>query len=93
MLVFRGFAGGAAFDTVANWSFGSIGFPTNLCSKAPLDWSSTTGNIEMVFECKAHTQISEVFSSGVVSYNSATDYNGLVEVFGKCYYDPEAPDA
>lgn len=42
MVIFRSFAGDSAFsnfETVANWSFGSIGFPTNLCSKAPLDWS------------------------------------------------------
>lgn len=47
----------------------------------------------MIFECQAHTQISEVFSSGVISYDSPTDYNGLVEVFGKCYYDAEDSDA
>jgi len=34
-----------------------------------------------------------VFSSGIISYDSATDYPGLVEVFGKCYYDPKASDA
>ena len=33
-----------------------------------------------------------MLSSGVISYQSAQDYAGIVEVFGKCYYDPD-PEA
>ena len=37
--------------------------------------------------------IKEILSSGVVSYSSPEDYSGLVEVFGKCYYDQSGIDA
>ena len=97
MIIFRSFAGVRVFNNfspLTNWSFGSIGYPTELCSKAPLDWSqSGSTGINMVFECQAHTQIRAIYSSGIISYESPTDYEGLVEVFGKCYYDPDATDA
>ena len=47
----------------------------------------------MHFTCQGHTAIKEVLNAGVVSYTDADDYKGLSEVFGKCYYDPEAYDA
>ena len=33
-----------------------------------------------------------MLSSGIISYASANDYPGLVEVYAKCYYDPD-PEA
>ena len=65
--------------------------PKNLCQKSYIDWSKST--IDLHFKCEGHTQIKEVFSSGVISYQSSEDYAGIVEVFGKCFYDPEAYDA
>lgn len=75
MVVFRSFGGVVnfkGFAWTANWSFGSLGFAQNLCSKAMLDWNEST--ITMNFKCEAHTQITEVLSSGIVSYSSADDY-------------------
>ena len=37
--------------------------------------------------------MTEVLSSGIISYTSEDDYPGIVEVFAKCYYDPNAFDA
>ena len=48
--------------------------------------------IVLNFECYGNTRITEVLSSGIVSYQNATDYTGLVEVFAKCYYDPNGYD-
>ena len=97
IIVFRSFSGVShysGFGATANWSFGSIGFPTNLCSKTVLDWDKyPDGEIKMVFNCEKHTSVSEVFSSGIVSYANETDYPGLVESFAKCYYDEQDSDA
>ena len=43
MIIFRSFGSVANFKNfrwTANWSFGSMGFALNLCSKTMLDWSS-----------------------------------------------------
>ena len=62
-----------------------------------IDWSlvdwDNQDSITLMFECNGHTQVTSVFSSGIVSYANSTDYPGLTEVFGQCYYDPEGPDA
>ena len=34
-----------------------------------------------------------MLSSGIVSYANVTDYEGIVEVYAKCFYDPLAYDA
>ena len=34
-----------------------------------------------------------MLSSGIISYANITDYEGIVEVFAKCFYDPLAYDA
>ena len=47
----------------------------------------------MSFRCQGHTEISEVLSSGIVSYENADDYPGVVNVFGKCYYDATEDEA
>ena len=94
MIIFRSFSGLDSFQSLAatvNWSFGSMGFAQNLCSKAMLNWGSP--GLELNFRCEGHTQISSVLSSGIVSYSSAEDYQGLTEVFAKCYYDAEMSDA
>ena len=68
-----------------------MGFSQNLCSKSMLDWSQSS--IEFNFKCEGHTEITEILSSGIVSYDSAEDYQGLTEVFAKCYYEPTMTDA
>ena len=90
VIIFRSFSGLEGYEGIsrmANYSFGSLGFPDNLCSKTYLNWDKSDG-VSMVFTCQQHTQISKVLSSGIISYDSADDYPGLVEVFAKCYYDP-----
>lgn len=45
MIVFRSFKGTddlTGYSVISRWSFGNIGFPSNLCSKAPLNLTSTT---------------------------------------------------
>jgi len=94
MIVFRAHAGLVSFqgfNPTVDWSFGSMGFPQNFCRKNFIDWSQTT--IDFNFQCQGQTEISSVLSSGIVSYASETDYPGLVNVFGKCYYDPSEYDA
>ena len=57
MVIFRSFGGTdglTGYSSLSRWSFGGIGFPTNLCSKAPLVWSSEQ-EIPMVFECQKGT--------------------------------------
>ena len=34
-----------------------------------------------------------MLSSGVISYSDVDDYPGLVEIYGKCYYEPDGYDA
>ena len=84
MLVFRSFMGTDGLDgytMTSRWSFGNIGFPSNLCSKAPLMFTSTAESSDkstsMVFSCQGHTEITKVLSSGVVGYSSSDDYVGL----------------
>ena len=87
MIVFRSFAGLEGFKSInptANWSFGSIGYPSYMCRKNFIDWEKE--KINLSFRCEGHTEITEVLSSGVVSYENVDDYPGLVNVFGKCYY-------
>ena len=69
--------------------------PTNLCQKAFINWDQADagGDIQMKFTCQKHTQVTKVLSSGIVSYQNEDDYDGLVEVFGKCYYKESDPDA
>ena len=84
MIVFRSFngvEGDALSHITANWSFAGFGFPRSLCSKAYLDWENQD-SITLMFECNGHTQVTSVFSSGIVSYANSTDYPGLTEVFG-----------
>lgn len=52
MVIFRSFGGVqnlSGFAPTANWSFGSIGYPMNLCSKNIIDWSQPT--VELHYEC------------------------------------------
>ena len=90
MLVFRSFGGVVDFkgySIITNWSFGSFGYPKALCSKNLINWSdSSQDSIELNFKCQANTQITEVLSTGIVSYSSSDDYAGLVDVFSSCYY-------
>ena len=46
-----------------------------------------------IFECETDHRITDVLSSGIITYANVTDYAGIVEVYAKCYYDPEAYDA
>ena len=92
MVIFRSFGGVSdlkGFDPVANWSFGSIGFPKGICSKNLIDWSTPDEPITMNFQCQGRTQIDDVLSSGVISYSGSADYAGLVMAFGSCYYGDE----
>ena len=96
MLVFRSFKGTdglEGYTMTSRWSFGNIGYPSNLCSKAPLMLTSASESSDestsMVFSCQGHTEITKVLSSGVVGYSSSDDYVGLTEVFGTCFYDSE----
>ena len=67
---------------MTNWTFGGIGFATNLCRKTMLQWDKTdTTTLDLVFECQGHASVSEVLSSGIVSYSSENDYAGLAMVF------------
>ena len=94
MIVFRSFNGlgdYAALSPVANWSFGGMGYPTYLCRRNLIDWSEQT--IDLNFHCQGRTEITEVLSSGVMSYEDSEDYPGLSIVFGQCYYDPEGYSA
>ena len=96
MLIFRisdGLDSYKNIDRVANWSFGSMGYPSNLCAKNLIDWQGESDKVKLIFECQGQTSIKQVFSSGIISYLDETDYPGLVEVFGKCYYDPDRYDA
>ena len=83
------------YTSLSDLSFGSLGIPSNLCSKAMLDWTDAQGtdSINMVFECAGETQVSEVMNSGIISYEGLIDYSGIVEIFAKCYYDPDNYDA
>ena len=75
------------FDLDAKFSFGNIGFSTNLCSKNLLDWSSPEQTIQLNFRCQASTEFDSILSSGLVEYKSLEDYEGIVNVFGSCYYE------
>lgn len=46
-----------------------------------------------MFECENDHRITEVLSSGIITYSSTEDYAGIVEIYAKCYYDPDAYDA
>ena len=37
--------------------------------------------------------MTEVLSSGIMSYTDIEDYKGLVDVYALCYYDSELPNA
>ena len=94
MIIFRSFGGTAVFegfDVSANWSFGSIGYPKNYCSKNMIDWVNSPDSVRLDFTCQGKTSVQEVLSSGIISYQSEADYKGLVMVFGSCYYDPTNP--
>ena len=83
MMIFRTFGGLDNFDdtsSVTKWTLGFIGQPKNLCAKNFIDWSKDTVNLN--FKCEGNTEISDVLSSGVISFDDAEDYAGLVEVFG-----------
>ena len=94
MMIFRAFGGLDDFSnisSVAKWTIGSIGSPKNICAKNFIDWKQNT--IDLHFKCEGNTEITDVLSSGVISFDNATDSDGLTEVFGKCFYDPEGADA
>ena len=43
MVIYRGFNGLDTYkniDQVANWSFGSLGYPTSVCAKNIINWES-----------------------------------------------------
>lgn len=86
---------GGDYDLVKyNWvgklSFGSLSFGTPLCSKAVIDWKGSEST-KFIYRCPYGTHVSDVFSSGIVSYTDIEDYRGLVEVYAECYYDSENP--
>ena len=76
-----------------NWSFASLGQPTNLCSKNYINWNESDQKVSLKYECFGNTEITEVFSSGIISYDDANDYIGLSEVFGQCYFNSTGYDA
>ena len=48
MVIFRSYSGLDSFSSInptANWSFGSMGYPKNLCSKNYIDWSQESINL------------------------------------------------
>ena len=78
----------------AKGSFGAVGQPRNLCSKAPLLWKiPNRKDPKFVFSCQGRTEVSEVFSAGIVSYTGIDDYPGLAMTYASCFYDPNASDA
>ena len=90
IVIFKPFQGLEDFDNIklsAKWTISEIGMPKNLCSKNYINWEKST--VDFHFKCEGNTQIDEVISSGVISFQNTTDYAGIVEVFGKCYYNPD----
>ena len=57
MIIFRSFAGmdigGYYFKD--NWRFASFGYPTNLCSKNYLNWTDSSDQVKLSYECYGNT--------------------------------------
>ena len=69
----------------ANLSFASMGFATNNCGKAPIDWVGRTPTI-LFFQCQSGFGVTEVLSTGILD-TSKPENDGI----NKCYI-PDEPD-
>ena len=88
MIIFKCLGGLDDFDNInmaAKVTPGSLGFSKNICAKNFIDWNKSTVNLNI--KCERGTTVSSVLSSGIISYDGPDDYVGLVDIFGKCYYD------
>ena len=72
--------------TYANLSFASMGFATNNCGKAPIDWEAGTPTI-LFFQCQRGFGVTEVLSTGILD-TSKIENAGI----NKCYISDEPDD-
>ena len=91
MCIYRSYAGLSYLDdergtlSYANLSFASMGFATNNCGKAPIDWDAGTPTI-LFFQCQHGFGVTEVLSTGILD-TSKPENDGI----NKCYL-PDEPD-
>ena len=83
------YLGDKADGFIVKFSFGNMGFPQAMCSKARIDWSGELGDTKLMFQCQGTTQVSSIIMTGIM-YDKDLSNGGYDEdAMLRCYQDEE----